>query len=117
MATVDGPGWEIWPEDVALREVTSFAERAEALTGLSEEQLTRQVGLPSEEAPGTRWESADRALILQADRDLRYFNLLPHVVVSFAISAGIVVRVGYLPKWRKCPPHLVGTLGGAYAPE
>ena len=102
---------------MALREAKSFAERAEALTGFPEEQLTRQLGLPGEEAPGTRWESADRALILQADRDLRYFNLLPHVIVSFAISAGTVARVGYLPKWRKCPPQFVGALGGAYAAE
>ena len=35
-------GWESWPADVALREVTSFAARAHALTGLSEVQLTRK---------------------------------------------------------------------------
>jgi hypothetical protein len=109
--------WESWPADVALREVTSFAERAETLTGLSEEQLKRQLGLPGEEAPGTRWESATREVILQADRDLRYFDLLPHVVVSFAIAGGLVARVGYMPKWRRCPAGFASNLRGAYAPE
>jgi hypothetical protein len=56
-------------------------------------------------------------VILQADRDLRYFDLLPHVVVSFAIAAGLVARVGYMPKWRKCPPQSVAAVGGAYAPQ
>ena len=117
MNPVELDGWESWPADVALGEVTSFAQRAQTLTGLSEEQLKRQLGPPGEEAPGTRWESASREVILQADRDLRYFDLLPHVIVLFAIARGVVARVGYVPKWRKCPPELATNLHGAYAPE
>ena len=65
MDPVTAAGWESWPADVALREVTSFAERAQGLLGLSEAQLKRQLGLPGEETPGTRWESASHELILQ----------------------------------------------------
>ena len=117
MDHADTAGWDSWPAEVALSEATSFEERAHALTGISEEQLKLQIGSPGEEAPGTRWESATRELILQADRDLRYFNLLPHVIVSFAVSAGLVARVAYMPKWRRCPPEFASKLLGAYAPD
>lgn len=117
MDPVTAAGWESWPEDVALREVTSFAVRAQGLSDLSQAQLKRQLGVPGEETPGTRWESASHELMLQADRDLRYFDLLPHVIVSFSIAAEVVARVGYMPKWRRCPPEFVSNLGGAYAPE
>jgi hypothetical protein len=114
---IDASEWESWPADVALSEANLFAERAQNLVGVSEEQLKLQLGPPGEEAPGTRWETANRELILQADHDLRYFDLLPHVIVSFAIADGLVARVGYMPKWRKCPPEHVSSLHGAFAPE
>jgi len=117
MDAIDSAEWESWPADVTLREVTSFAECAQAFTGLSEVELKGKLGVPGEETRGTRWKSASGELILQADRDLRYFELLPHVIVAFAIAGGIVARVHYMPKWRSCPPAFASTLGDAYAPK
>lgn len=113
---MDAAGWESWSEDVALREVTSFAERAQGLVGHSEAELKRQLGFPGQETPGTQKWSASHELTV-ADRDLRYFHLLPHVIVSFSIAADVVAFVGFMPKWRSCPPEFISKLGGAYAPE
>lgn len=115
----DGDGqWESWPQEAITDEVTAFVDqRYAALTGISEEDLKSQFGAPDEEMGGTRWMSADDIVTLQADRDLRYFQLLPHVVVSFAIVAEHVVRISFSPKWRKCPPEFVNLLGAAFAPE
>jgi hypothetical protein len=114
---ITAAGWESWPPEAVTDEVTAFAERAAVLTGISEEDLKSQFREPDEETPGTRWESADHIVTLQADRDLRYFDLLPHVIVSFSIAAEVVARVGFMPKWRRCPPEFVSNLDGAYAPE
>ena len=110
--------WESWPPDVVNSEVTAFAERAIALTGISERDLELNLGAPGEKTAGTRWESADRRAILQADRDLRYYDLLPHVVVSFAILNGRVARVLYVPKWRRCPAEFATKLlGSVFVPD
>ena len=112
-----GEGWECWSPDVVERELTSFEAQARALTGLTEDELKQRLGSPNEEVGGTRWESASGTLILQADRDLRYFALLPHVVVCFAVAGSTVARISYMPKWRRCPAGVANRLGGAYAPE
>src|SRR5207248_1174732 len=117
MNAADSAEWESWPADVVVSEATTFAERAQMLVGLREEQLKRKIGAPSELVGGTQWESASRQSILQADRDLRYFHLLPHAIVSFAIADGFVARDDYMPKWRRCPPDFESRLRGAYAPE
>jgi hypothetical protein len=110
-------GWESWSPEVVRPEVTSFEGRANALTGLSEAELKSRLGPPGEQTSGTRWESASGEIILQADRDLRYFSILPHVVVSFAIANGFVARVAYLPKWRRCPSEIASNLSDSYAPK
>jgi hypothetical protein len=98
--------------------VTAFVEqRAAVLTGISEEDLKSQFGAPDEETPGTRWGSADDIVTLQADRDLRYFQLLPHAVVSFSLVGQHVARISFCPKWRQCPPEFVKLLGAAFAPD
>jgi hypothetical protein len=118
MDPVDGgAGWESWSSEVVALEAASFDSQAQSLIGRSDEQLKHQLGVPDEDLSGTRWESAEGELLLQADRDLRYFGLLPHVVVSFAIAAGCVARVLYSPKWRRCPANFVSDLRRAYAPE
>jgi hypothetical protein len=114
MDTSDTANWDSWPVEVVFPEVESFQVRAQTLLGLFEEQLRLQLGQPGEVSAGTRWETANRELILQADRDLRYFDVLPHVVVSFAIADAIVKRVTYWPKWRRCPPECESQLGGGY---
>jgi|SRR5882672_495643 len=114
---IDSAEWESWSPAAVARETASFEERAKSLIGLRDEQLTYQLGVPDEEVAGTRWESAGGELILHADRDLRYFGLLPHVIVSFAVASGCVARVLYTPKWRRCPANFVGELRRAYAPE
>ena len=111
-------GWENWPPEVITDEVIAFVEqRAAVLTGISEEDLKSQFGVPDEEMPGTRWMSADDTVTLQADRDLRYFRLLPHVVVSFSLVCECVARIHYSPKWRRCPPEFAKLLGASFAPE
>src|SRR5207245_10185726 len=102
MDAIDSAEWESWPADVTLREVTSFAECAQAFTGLSEVELKGKLGVRGEETRGTRWRSARGELILQAARDIRYFELLPHGIVAFAIAGGIVARVQYLYAIRTC---------------
>jgi hypothetical protein len=111
-------GWESWPPEAITDEATAFVEqRAAALTGISEEDLKSQFGAPDEETPGTRWMSADDVVTLQADRDLRYFQLLPHVVVSFSLVGEHVARIHFSPKWRQCPPEFAKLLGASFAPE
>ena len=98
-------------------EVSSFQDRAQALVGLSEERLLQEVGAPGENVSGVRIEDGAGNLVLQADSDLRYFNLLPHTVVFFSIVKGMVARVSYFPKWKRCPPEFAKTLiGNIYAP-
>jgi len=42
---------------------------------------------------------------------------LPHTVVSFSVLGERIVKVSYIPKWRRCRPEFVHTLGGVYAHE
>ena len=68
--------------------------------------------------PGICVRDNNGTVELQADCDLHYFNLLRHTVVLFSTLQGCVVRVGYFPKWKQCPPEFAAALlGKVYAPE
>jgi hypothetical protein len=109
--------WQSWSAEIVMVEVNSFQEEAQALTGLSEEVLLRQLGAPGETVPGTRIEDSRGNLVVHAEYDFRYFNLLAHTVVHFLIAKGVVARVSYFPKWQQCPPEFASTLiGNIYAP-
>jgi hypothetical protein len=115
----DAALWESWPIEVLTSEVESFADRAEALTGASEQELVLALGPPGDQTtPGIRVEDRHGALQFQADCDLNYFGLLDHTVVRFSMLQGRVARVGYFPKWKQCPPEFAAELlGNVYAPE
>ena len=111
-------GWESWPPEIVVEEASSFKERADQLIGTAADELEVLLGTPGETVRGTQWSAKGGEAILHADRDLRYFNLLPHVVVAFAVAGGRVARISYLPKWRRCPAEFPATLLNAfYAPE
>ena len=109
--------WESWSPEVVTAEAESFQETAALVVGLSEEELILRFGTPGEQVAGTCWMSAKGQPILQADRDVRYFALLPHTIVVFAMARGRIARVSYLPKWRRCPAEFADFLmGNHYEP-
>jgi hypothetical protein len=107
---------EPWDRSTVESEIALFRARGE-LKGLIEDEIRRLFGEPDlVMTPGVQETSPDGKVIFAADKDLRYFQLLPHTCVNISVLDGRVGRVGYWAKWRICPAEKREALGLQYAP-
>jgi hypothetical protein len=107
---------EPWDRGTVEGEIAAFQANG-SLDGLTEQEVRQRFGEPDDVMPGLSSQSPDGQVLFEAEKDLRYFGLLPHTCVNISFVAGRVGHVGYWAKWRTCPSDRRDSLGKQYAPS
>ena len=107
---------EFWDKETLSAETKQFLVKHPRLSGIEESKVYESFGTPDEVVSGSQ-DSKDGQTVFEADRDLRYLSLLPHVTVCFSISGKNVHHLYFMPKVRRCSRKLRKALGKQYAPQ
>ena len=107
---------EFWDNETLSAETNQFSVTHPRLSGIEESQVYESFGAPDEVASGSQ-EIKDGQTVFEADRDLRYCSLLPHVTVCFSMFAERVHHLYFVPKVRWCSRKLRKAFGKQYAPQ
>lgn len=114
---MENDAWECWDWETVVSDIEEFGWPVR-MRGLTEAEVLQELGEPDDViAPGLVETAPDGTVVFIAEKDLRYYGVMPHTCANVSIAAGKVGRAGFWAKWKRCPVSARDELGRQYAPE